>query len=135
MNDQEGSNIITVTKWQELQKLYDKGSFPMPFSQEILLFECHVAGTGYIPNSTELAKDLQDNQTLSLLREAQNPHDAMAIQVCTVEGTKLGYIPRSWNTIPAHLMDAGKMLFAKILKSELQDKWLHIQIAVYLKDI
>ena len=51
------------------------------------------------------------------------------------DGKKLGYVPRSWNTIPAHLMDGGKILFAKVTGKQLLDDWLRIKIQVFLQDL
>ena len=38
-----------MEKWGELATLFKDGKIPMPYAQEIFLFDSHVAGTGYIP--------------------------------------------------------------------------------------
>ena len=39
------------------------------------------------------------------------------------------------NTNPAHLMDGGKILFAKVTSKQLLDDWLRIKIQVFLRDL
>ena len=127
MDENSGNAIIPVEKWGELKKLFET-DLPIPFAQEIMLFDCHVAGTGYVKDILALTAEIQEGSLLALQREPNNTHDQLAITVRTEQGAKLGYVPRAWNTIPAHLLDAGKMLFAKVVKKELHDEWLKIQI-------
>ena len=87
-----------------------------------------------MPEIVALAEQIHEGDLLQLCREPENSHDNLAIKVLDVQGKKLGYIPRSWNTIPAHLMDGGKLLFAKVTSKELIDEWLRIKIQVYLRD-
>ncbi|NLZ18612.1 MAG: hypothetical protein GX087_12945 [Desulfobulbaceae bacterium] len=49
-----------------------------------------------------------------LKREATNSYDPLAIAVYTTGGSKLGYLPRYMNEIPATLMDQGCPLIAQI---------------------
>ena len=48
------------------------------------------------------------------MRQPANPHDELAIAVHAQSGALLGYVPRDDNAIPARLMDAGKILFARL---------------------
>ena len=54
--------------------------------------------------------------TVSLEREADNPHDKNAIKVLTPDGGMLGYVSAGdgQNIIMANLMDAGEPLFAEV---------------------
>ena len=44
-------------------------------------------------------------------------------------------MPRKHNPILARLMDAGKLLTAKVVHKELEDHWLNIRIAIDMKDL
>lgn len=52
----------------------------------------------------------------------------------TMDGVKIGYIPRQDNVIFARLMDAGKLLFGKISSKEIIGSWVKIGIKVYLHE-
>ena len=69
-----------------------------------------------------------------LRREPHNRHDKFAIEVLTLEGHKLGYIPRQYNEIPARLMDAGKRLFVKMESLKKRGRWLEIRLSLYMED-
>ena len=128
-------NEITIVKdnWPDLaNRLKD---LPVPFQQDIFLQECHVAGTMHIDDILIKAKDVDVGTALVLKREPKNEHDELAILVETVGGEKLGYVPRKHNPILARLMDAGKLLTAKVVHKELEDHWLNIRIAIDMKDL
>ncbi|MDI9470260.1 MAG: HIRAN domain-containing protein [Bacillota bacterium] len=59
-------------------------------------------------------------------RGPENPRDPRAIHVQTKDDTKIGYIPRQDSVIFARLMDAGKLLFDRIMEKELRGSWLGI---------
>ena len=129
------ANDIAIVKdnWLDLaDRLKD---MPMPFQRDIFLLECHVAGTMHVDDILVKTKDIDVNTALLLKREGQNENDGLAILVETVGGEKLGYVPRSHNTILARLMDAGKLLTAKVVRKELEDHWLNIRIEIYMKDV
>ena len=71
---------------------------------------------------------------LVFFREPDNPHDKEAIVVRTDAGVKIGYIPRKDNVVFARLMDAGKMLFGKIVSVEMLGTWVKIDIGIYLHE-
>lgn len=56
---------------------------------------------------------LSRGDTLALVREADNPHDANAVAVLW-RGHKLGYVPRTQNTALAWAMDRGETISARI---------------------
>lgn len=62
-------------------------------------------------------EELHVGQPLTLVREADNPHDAQAIRV-EWQGHKLGYVPRADNIDLARLMDNGTAVEARITKLE-----------------
>ena len=58
----------------------------------------------------------------------------MAILVLNEEGRKLGYVPEKDNVVFARLMDAGKLLKAKVTDIEMKGSFHMIRIGIYLVD-
>ena len=50
-------------------------------------------------------------------------------------GKKLGYVPEKDNIVFSRLMDAGKILKAKIVKIQDQESWTKVSIGIYLVDL
>ena len=50
------------------------------------------------------------------------------------EKKKLGYIPEKDNNVFSRLMDAGKLLAAKVLNKEQKGTFTQIRISIYLTD-
>ena len=105
----------------------------MPFAREIMLLECHIAGTGY-RDLKEVEPALIPGSFLPLKREPQNPHDPLAIMICDEAGHHLGYVPRVKNEALARLMDAGKLLFSRLESKEWQNNWLKAGFRVFMRD-
>ena len=59
----------------------------------------------------------------------------LAILVLDLNGAKLGYIPRTKNEVLARLMDAGKLLYARIEAKVWLGEWLKLDICVLLRDL
>lgn len=110
------------------------GIVPLPFERDIFLFDTYVAGTSYVEGIEELALYLKPEDRLSFFREPDNPYDQGAIVVKTDAGVKIGYIPKKDNVVFARLMDAGKMLFGRIISTEMQGNWVKIDIGIYLHE-
>lgn len=106
----------------------------MPFAREIMLIECHIAGTGY-RNLKEIEPALQPGAFLQLKREPQNPHDPLAIMILDEAGHHLGYIPRAKNEAIARLMDAGKFLFSRLESKQWERNWLQAGVRVFMRDL
>jgi len=104
-----------------------------PFAREIMLIECHIAGTSHRDVKT-VEPQLLPGMMLPLKREPSNPHDPLAIMILTEGGHHLGYVPRAKNEALARLMDAGKLLFGKLESKEWQGEWLKIAAHIYLRD-
>ncbi len=60
---------------------------------------------------------LRIGDSLDLVREPDNPHDALAIRV-EWQGRKLGYVPRRENDALAWAMDRGEALRARISRMD-----------------
>ena len=107
---------------------------PKPFERDIYLFDSHVAGTSHIDNIESIGEQLKDGDRLVFYREPDNETDPQAIRIETLTKEKIGYVPRQDNIIFSRLMDAGKVLFAKVVEKELLGKWLKIKIKIYLHE-
>jgi hypothetical protein len=105
-----------------------------PFERDIFLFDTYVAGTSHVEGIEEIEPYLNIDDKLDFFREPDNPYDAKAIVIKNAAGIKIGYVPRADNIIFARLMDAGKLLFARITEKEMQGRWLKIDIKVFLQE-
>ena len=105
--------------------------------QELFLIECEIAGTGFVKNIAEKAAAFNDGEVLSLIREADNKYDSLAIRINNSKGEKLGYIPRKNNEILARLLDGGKRLYGKVSGRKMTEhsNWVGITIKVYMKEL
>ena len=109
-------------------------SLPQPFEKDIFLFDTYVAGTTHIEGIEELELHLNVDDRLAFFREPDNRYDKQAIVIKTVDGVKIGYVPKQDNVIFARLMDAGKLLFGKITSKEKKGSWVKIYIKVFLHE-
>ena len=112
----------------------DKTGLPKPFVQEVELLNCNIAGTTFL-NLKDIEPKLNKNQLLVLKREPKNKYDDKAILILTEDGQKLGYVPQEKNEILSRLMDAGKLLFGRLDEKNWVDRWLRLDIQVYLRDL
>lgn len=112
---------------------FGKDGSLLPFVREILLIECHVAGTSH-QELTEVEPQLAVGDALILEREPENPHDARAIRIRHMNGAMLGYVPRAKNEALANLMDAGKLLFGRLEQKAKLNDWLKLDIRILLRD-
>ena len=126
--------LVSITDRNWLDVRTSAQTLPMPFQHEILLKECHVAGTMHVDDVLFKTKAVDVGSPLVLKREPKNEHDELAIRVETSDGERIGWVPRKYNDILARLMDAGKLLVAKVSHKELEDHWLNLRIGIYLKD-
>lgn len=104
-----------------------------PFAREIMLIECHVAGTSH-RDVKAIEPQLLPGALLPIKREPGNPHDPLAIMIFDEAGHHLGYIPRAKNEALARLMDAGKLLFGKLEFKAWQGDWLRVEARIFLRD-
>lgn len=128
-------NGLTV-KGGEIVPLIEQGggigSVIKPLVAEIHLFDTFVAGTTHLGDPAPL-EALRIGEKLTLRRE-DNKFDSNAILVLNEKQEKIGYIPEKDNLIFARLMDAGKMLTAKIAKITQKGSFTQITIGIYLVD-
>ncbi len=76
---------------------------------------------------------LKVGDTLALVREPANAHDARAVRV-EWNGHLLGYVPRAENDAVARQLDRGNKLEARIVRlTRNRDPWKRIEFEVFLK--
>ena len=127
-------NALTVGKENVVSLISENGIGDLikPLSREILLFGSYVAGTSYLDDDTVL-KEIKPGDRLILQRE-DNRYDSKAILVLDEKKRKVGYIPEKDNLVFSRLMDAGKLLTAKIDRVEPRGSFMQINISIYLVD-
>jgi hypothetical protein len=113
---------------------YGLGDIIKPLIQEVYLFDTFIAGTTHLEDQTVL-EALRPGEKLTLLREENNEFDKKAILFLNAEKKKLGYVPKRDNIVCARLMDAGKLLNAKITGIEQRTHYKMIRVAIYLVDL
>lgn len=109
------------------------GDVLKPLIKEIHLFDTYIAGTTHLKDKTVL-DEIEVGQKLTLKREI-NKFDEKAIMIITEDGKKVGYVPEKDNVIFSRLMDAGKLLSARITDmKERKGDFRQISIGIYLID-
>lgn len=129
------ANELTTNQTGELVLAMEQhaiGDLLQPLIREIHLFDTFVAGTTHLSDPSVL-EEIKVGDQLSLLRE-DNKFDSNAILILTADKKKLGYVPEKDNIIFARLLDAGKMLAAKIKGIEKKGSFTKIAIGIYLVD-
>jgi len=109
-------------------------NMPELYARDIFLFDTRVAGTMYNDDIEEVSDALEPGSKLNFFREPENEHDDLAIVIKTLEGNKIGYVPRRDNPVFARLMDAGKELFGKVKEIYNSDYYIDIEIEIYLHE-
>ena len=125
---------ITISNNQLVQTIEEFGITDVirPLVKEIYLFDTYVAGTSYIDRKIRESVSVDDK--VILRREQDNRFDDKAILILTESQDKLGYIPEKDNSVFSRLMDAGKLLTAKIKKIDWKGDFSKIEISIYLVD-
>lgn len=90
----------------------------------------YIAGTRY--HDVVQANMQKTGNFLRVCREESNPHDCNAISLASSNGSKIGYIPRKFNSIPAALFDAGYPLTIKIISAHPSSEAPIIRAAIYI---
>ncbi len=120
--------------WIEIKNLTNQ--VQMPFEVEIFLDTMEVARTLETRDMLIKCERLNVGDTLVLKREPRNRFDPLAIRVETAAGVNIGYVPREKNGILARLLDAGKLIVAKVRDKQLVDEFfVSIWMEVILKEI
>lgn len=129
------SNELVEQKTGELVSAINQqglGELLKPLIREIHLFDSFVAGTTHLKD-TSVLDEIKVDDKLKLVRE-DNKFDSNAVMILTEDGRKVGYVPEKDNIIFARLMDAGKLLSAKITQIKKRGTFNQISIGIYLVD-
>lgn len=98
---------------------------------KVLVQSSPLAGFQY-HDGQALWRELRAGDALTLVREADNPHDANAVRV-EWRGRMLGYLPRAENRSVAAEMDRGSRVEARIARlSEHRNPWRRLLIEVFV---
>ena len=127
-------NELEIKKDDLLTVVEDKslGELIKPLVNEIHLFDTVIAGTTYIDDET-VYETLENGEKLILQRE-NNKFDSKAILILNQDKKKLGYVPERDNMVFSRLMDAGKLLIAKVISVRNRDGFYRVSIGIYLVD-
>lgn len=121
-----GGNLVSAIQNQGLDTVIK------PLTREIHLFDSYVAGTTHLKDKTIL-ESIKIGDNLTLQRE-DNKFDSNAIMILNGDKKKLGYVPEKDNIVFARLMDAGKLLMAKVKDITQKGSFTQISIGIYLVD-
>jgi HIRAN domain len=104
-------------------------------ARKIHLQEVYVAGFQYHEGMNRMVESsLFVGQELLLVREPDNPYDGNAVAVFTLEGRKLGYIPRDVNEIPAAMYDQSIKIGAMVsVVNPAAPTWERLAIKSYME--
>ena len=108
------------------------GDLLKPLIKEIHLFDTFISGTARLKDPSVLL-GIAPGDKLILRREADR-FDENTVAVFTERGEALGILPEQDNVIFARLMDAGKLLTAKISSTAVIGSFHQIRIGIYLTD-
>ena len=109
------------------------GEIIKPLIKEIHLFDSFIAGTTHLDDKTVIDA-AKEGDALSLRRENYK-YDQNAILILNADGKKMGYVPEKDNIVFAKLLDAGKILKAKISSIKKKGSFTQISIGIYLVDL
>lgn len=133
--NQDNNQALTTTNGNSVSVVTNNGlgSLLKPLIREIHLFDTYVAGVTHLDDKSVL-ETITVGDELILQRE-DNPFDKKAILVLNAGKKKLGYIPEKDNIVFSRLMDAGKMLKAKIAEIKPGEWYTRITISIFLVDL
>lgn len=126
LTEQQRSELVTAIQQNGITDLIK------PLVKEIFLFDTFIAGTSYVDKN--LVDALNADDKLILRREGDNKFDDKAVLVLNKDQKKVGYIPEKDNAVFSRLMDAGKLLTAKVKKIDNKGDFSKIEISIFLTD-
>ncbi|MCQ2389141.1 MAG: HIRAN domain-containing protein [Kiritimatiellae bacterium] len=131
------ANDLVIAKDDWLEVADALKDLPAPFRREIFLLECHVAGTTRVDDVEKKTGDLAEGDALTLRREPENASDPFAIAVHTAKNDRVGWVPQRKNVVISRLMDAGKLVYAKVASREIveEDDWVDVRMKIYMRDV
>lgn len=79
----------------------------------------------------ELETDLIPGSVLKMIRHPKNEYDEHAIGIY-INNIRIGWVPQEFNEVISRLMDAGKAFFCRIENARRINKWLKIDVKIYM---
>lgn len=127
-------NELSLTSSELVSVIEESGvtNLIKPLIKEIYLFDTYIAGTSFIEEN--VFSSLKEGDSLILMRDTENVFDQKAISILNQGKEKLGYVPRKDNEIFSRLLDAGKLLTAKVKEINTRGDFYKIKIDIYLVD-
>ena len=129
MGNHRGNGLLT----ESVDEGNELGDLIKPMIREIHLFDSFVAGTTHLEDKSVL-ENVQVGDMLSMQRE-DNKFDSNAILILNADKKMLWYVPEKDNLVFARLMDAGKLLKAKVSKIEQKGSFTQISVGIFLVDL
>ena len=128
------ANELTIKQGGVVALHAEKGLADMikPLQREIHLFDTYIAGTTYLKDKSVLEKIAAGDRLIP--QREDNKFDEKAILILNEKKQKLGYVPERDNIVFSRLMDAGKLLTAKVLNREQKGTFTQIRISIFLMD-
>jgi len=124
--------VIREDNWLDVRR--SASEVPMPYRKEILLDELEVDGTLHVDDILAKTEHLSVGDDVVLKRDLAKGVAPLAVSVENKAGERIGFLPEKFVAPYAHLLDAGKLLVAKVAAKELDGHWLNLRISIYLKD-
>lgn len=127
-------NQISKTNKSQIALMDDKqlSDIIKPLSNEIHLFDTFVSGTLNLKDKSVL-EEIRINDKLILKRD-EKIYDDNNINIYVENGRKIGCLPEKDNAVFARLMDAGKLLIARVKEIKTQSTIPVVSIGIYLID-
>ena len=103
-----------------------------PFTREVFLLDITVAGTGFCDKINEVFPQLQIDTVLKMQRDPKNQYDENAIGIY-FNDIRIGWVPRTMNTVISRLMDAGKAFFCRVINlGSDKGSWKQIDCKIFM---
>lgn len=99
----------------------------------LLIGSFYVAGTVHIPDITERISNIEIGSSVQVEHEAQNPYDEKAIKISTLDGKKLGYIPKKLNRFPYQMIENGTVLHGVVSEREWTAQSVTLKVMLYAR--
>ena len=111
------SNSVSVVNENLLAKVSKNGisSVLKPLTKEIQLFQCVLQFTE--SDDPSIIKKLSISEKLSLKIDRDNVLDNSLVVALDSDGNRIGFIPYWVSPVPYNLINAGKLVIAKVLYS------------------
>ena len=126
------NDVLNINKKLTIIDEKEIGEIIQPLMPEIHLLDTFIAGTSYLKDLSPV--DKAKTGDILILRREEKPFDNKAILVLNADGEKLGYILEKDNIVFSRLMDAGKLLKARIIGIKELEYIIKITVSINLID-